>query len=113
VDDPDNLVPFITRNVFLYRSPEEIVLPLPGWSCYRNEFFFESCDVGMYLDFCANRRNQTMEGYVLINLHYCEPDVIQPILDDIRTLLLQVGAKPALDFLPLASLPPACIPALN
>ncbi len=67
------------------------------------EFFFESCDVGMYLDFCANRLSHCMEGYVLINLHYCDPKVIQPILDDIRTLLLHVVHNTKLDFFPAQS----------
>jgi len=85
--DPDNLVPFLHRNVFLYRSPEEIVRPPKDWHCYRNELFFESCDVGMYFDFCANQNTGAMEGYVLINRHYCDPGLISPLLEGIHSML--------------------------
>jgi len=105
VSNPANLVPFLSRNVFLYRSPDEIMAPNPGWNSYRNELFFESCDVGMYFDFCASPFDQSMEGYVLLNLHYCSPAIIQRILDDIRMLLLNITDSKDLKFKPLELLP--------
>jgi long-subunit acyl-CoA synthetase (AMP-forming)/acyl carrier protein len=98
--DPSNLVPFLHRNVFLYRSPEEIVTPPDNWNCYRNELFFDSCDVGMYFDFCSNRSSGLMEGYVLANLHYCDPDLIKPMLDEIQIVLRRILNEESLNLSP-------------
>lgn len=93
VADPANLVPFLERNVFLYRSPEELVAPPTGWQSYRNEFFYDYCDVGMYFDCCANPQDGSMEGYVLLNLHYADATLIEPMLDDVRTILKKLDDK--------------------
>jgi acyl-CoA synthetase (AMP-forming)/AMP-acid ligase II/acyl carrier protein len=100
VADPRNLMPIIKRNIVLYRSPDELIDPVPGWGCYRNDYFEDRCNVGAYFDFCANKADNSMEGYLTVNLLFCSPETARKVLDEIELLMRQALANPALDFRP-------------
>jgi acyl-CoA synthetase (AMP-forming)/AMP-acid ligase II/acyl carrier protein len=100
VADPRNLMPITKRNIVLYRSPDELIDPVPGWGCYRNDYFEDRCNVGAYFDFCANKADNSMEGYLTVNLLFCSPETARKVLDEIELLMRLVLANPALDFKP-------------
>jgi hypothetical protein len=98
--DERNLMPIIKRNIFLYRSPDELIEPVPHWGCYRNDYFEDRCNVGAYFDFCANKADNTMEGYLTVNLLFCSPEVAQRVLNEVELLMKAVLRDPKLDFIP-------------
>lgn len=100
VGDARNLLPIVRRHVFLYRSPDELIEPVPYWGCYRNDYFEDRCNVGAYFDFCAHKADNSLEGYLTVNLLFCAPETARKVLDDIERLLRQVLQNPALDFRP-------------
>ncbi len=98
--DPRNLIPIIKRNVFLYRSPDELIEPVPNWGCYRNDYFEDRCNVGAYFDFCTNTSDGSMDGYLTVNLHFCSQETARKVLDEVELLMKMVLQNPALDFKP-------------
>jgi hypothetical protein len=98
--DPRNLMPIVKRNIVLYRSPDELIDGVPGWGCYRNDYFEDRCNVGAYFDFCANKADNSMEGYLTVNLLFCSPETARKVLDDVELLMREVLRNPALDFKP-------------
>ena len=100
VADPRNLMPIVKRNIVLYRSPDELIDAVPGWGCYRNDYFEDRCNVGAYFDFCANKADNSMEGYLTVNLLFCSPEAARKVLDDVERLMRHVLKYPALDFKP-------------
>ncbi|MEY4640439.1 MAG: hypothetical protein RLZZ227_433 [Pseudomonadota bacterium] len=98
--DERNLMPIIKRNVFLYRSPDELIEPVPSWGCYRNDYFEDRCNVGAYFDFCANKADNTMEGYLTVNLLFCAPETARRVLNEVELLMKAVLRNPKLDFIP-------------
>jgi hypothetical protein len=98
--DPRNLMPIIKRNIVLYRSPDELIEPVPNWGCYRNDYFEDRCNVGAYFDFCANKADGSMEGYLTVNLHFCSQQTARKVLDGVELLMKKVLQNPALDFKP-------------
>jgi hypothetical protein len=100
VADPRNLMPIIKRNIVLYRSPDELIDSVPGWGCYRNDYFEDRCNVGAYFDFCASKADNSMEGYLPVNLLFCSPETARKVLDEVELLMRYVLANPALDFKP-------------
>jgi long-chain acyl-CoA synthetase len=98
--DPRNLMPIIKRNIVLYRSPDELIEPVPKWGCYRNDYFEDRCNVGAYFDFCANKADGSMEGYLTVNLHFCSQQTARKVLDCVELLMKKVLQNPALDFRP-------------
>jgi hypothetical protein len=98
--DPRNLMPIVKRNIFLYRSPDELIEPVPHWGCYRNDYFEDRCNVGAYFDFCPNKLDNSMEGYLTVNLLFCSPETAQKVLNEIEVLMKEVLRCPALDFKP-------------
>lgn len=98
--DPRNMIPIVKRNIVLYRSPDELIDPVPDWGCYRNDYFEDRCNVGAYFDFCANKADNSMEGYLTVNLLFCSPETARKVLDDVEVLMRWVLRNPALDFKP-------------
>ena len=97
---PMNQLGIVKRNIVLYRSPDELIDPVPGWGCYRNDYFEDRCNVGAYFDFCANKADNSMEGYLTVNLLFCSPETARKVLDVVELLMRQVLKNPALDFRP-------------
>ena len=100
VKDESYLPPMIHRNVFFFRADSETTDMPPGWTCYRNEYFIDRCEVGVYFDVCASKIDHSMEGYVRINHNYCDASLVQPIIRDVELLIQHILEQPDLESSP-------------